>query len=309
MEELLKKELNTEKVVLLGSSSGGCINDAKTYDTDQGKVFVKTNTKSGSRKMFDGEYASLVAIDKVGIVKVPKPYKVIDLPEGGAIFVMENLDLSQGLSKFAPQLGQQLASLHLHNSKTRQAIAKAEGHIGKTDNLTYIDKYGFDVPTCCGFIEQCNTWNSDWISFYSNKLESQVKLAESQYGDREVRELWNTLNPNIHKLFTNVDLEPALLHGDLWSGNAAENSEGPVVYDPASFYGHSEYDLAISCMFGGFGQDFFTAYHKVIPKAEGFKLRLDLYKLFHYLNHWNHFGGGYKNSSVNILKSLVKATR
>ena len=59
-----------------------------------------------------------------------------------------------------------------------------------------------------------------------------------------------------------------------------------VIFDAASFYGHSEYDLGIAKMFGGFGQAFFTAYHHVIPKAPGFDQRNELYQLFHYLNHW-----------------------
>ena len=59
-----------------------------------------------------------------------------------------------------------------------------------------------------------------------------------------------------------------------------------VIFDPASFYGHSEYDLAIAKMFGGFSSSFFDCYHKVIPQSAGFRKRTDLYKLFHYLNHW-----------------------
>ena len=59
-----------------------------------------------------------------------------------------------------------------------------------------------------------------------------------------------------------------------------------VIFDPASFYGHSEYDLAISKMFGGFASSFFDSYHKLVPQDGGFRRRLELYKLFHYLNHW-----------------------
>lgn len=61
----------------------------------------------------------------------------------------------------------------------------------------------------------------------------------------------------------------------------------PVVYDPASFYGHHEYELGIASMFGGFSRDFYDAYHSLIPKAPGFSTRLKLYSLFHYLNHWS----------------------
>lgn len=59
-----------------------------------------------------------------------------------------------------------------------------------------------------------------------------------------------------------------------------------VIFDPATFYGHSEFDLAIAKMFGGFSRAFFDAYHKIIPKTPGFEVRHQLYQLFHYLNHW-----------------------
>ena len=148
-----------------------------------------------------------------------------------------------------------------------------------------------------------------------------------QYGDRELRELWPQLQRRIPGFFAELEIEPALLHGDLWSGNAAENEEGPgrsinscrthtvrcklrafahkkgtnffdykfnknfflsfsVIFDPASFYGHHEFDLAIAGMFGGFTSKFYDAYHHLIPKAPGFPTRHKLYVLFHYINHW-----------------------
>lgn len=103
-----------------------------------------------------------------------------------------------------------------------------------------------------------------------------------------------------------MDVVPALLHGDLWSGNVAEYSTGPVIFDPASFYGHAEFELGIAGLFGGFGKHFYSAYHEKIPKAPGFEKRHQLYQLFHYLNHWNHFGTGYRGSALRIMKELSK---
>ncbi|MFH4983700.1 hypothetical protein AB6A40_010409, partial [Gnathostoma spinigerum] len=80
--------------------------------------------------------------------------------------------------------------------------------------------------------------------------------------------------------------------------------DGPVIFDPASFYGHSEFEMGILTMFGGFSQDFFTAYHSLIPKSEGFAERVRLYELFHHFNHWNHFGRGYRGGTISIMKSL-----
>ena len=33
--------------------------------------------------------------------------------------------------------------------------------------------------------------------------------------------------PKLPRFFDGVDVKPAILHGDLWGGNASENSEGP----------------------------------------------------------------------------------
>lgn len=179
--------------------------------------------------------------------------------------------------------------------------------------------------------------------------------------------MWQQLQRYIPAMFRDVTVEPSLLHGDLWSGNAGEMDNQPgntsssrscstchvycvcmslssVAYDPASFYGHHEFDLAITTMFGGFSRDFYTAYHSLIPQAPGFAARSKLYLLFHYLNHWlvslthtthtrqpslsesvwvylhhiilpiesmfllchrNHFGSGYRSQSIEIMKKLV----
>lgn len=103
-----------------------------------------------------------------------------------------------------------------------------------------------------------------------------------------------------------MEIFPALMHGDLWGGNVAECAEGPVIFDPASFYGHTEYELGISKLFGGFNSSFYSAYHDKIPQAPGFEKRNQLYQLFHNLNHWNHFGSGYRGSTVRIMKNLLK---
>ncbi|MGH0172698.1 UNVERIFIED_CONTAM: hypothetical protein FKN15_063960 [Acipenser sinensis] len=187
--------------------------------------------------MFDGEKASLEAILQTNTIKAPKPVKVIDLsPGGGAVFVMEHLDM-RSINRHSAMLGEQLADLHLHNQSLKEKLDKGEQTVD---------------------------------------------------------------------LFRDVEIIPALLHGDLWGGNVAENEAGPLVFDPASYYGHSEFELAIAGMFGGFGGSFYSAYHKKIPKAPGFEKRLKLYQLFHYLNHWNHFGTGYRGSSLNIMRNLVK---
>ncbi|XP_059892101.1 ketosamine-3-kinase isoform X2 [Gadus macrocephalus] len=309
MEAMLKKELGTSMLKYTGYSGGGCISEGQSYDTDNGRVFVKINHKSQAKRMFDGEMASLDAILQTETIKVPKPVKVIELDTGGSAFVMEHLDM-KGLTKYSTQLGEKLANLHLHNKRSLDKQMREQQTVGKGAGLSempLVEKYGFHVATCCGYLPQENEWQHDWVTFYSrHRLQHQLNMVEKSCGDREARELWSHLQLKIPQLFTQVEVVPALLHGDLWGGNVAQTTEGPVIFDPASFYGHTEYELGIMAMFGGFSSSFYSAYHENVPKAPGFTQRNQLYQLFHNLNHWNHFGGGYKGSSLRIMKDLVK---
>ncbi|XP_044234680.1 fructosamine-3-kinase isoform X2 [Ursus arctos] len=323
MEQLLRAELRTATLRAFGSPGAGCISEGRAYDTDAGPVFVK------ARQMFEGEMASLEALQTTGLVRVPRPIKVIDLPGGGAAFVMEHLKMrslsrafvllvviswcSGGLSSFlsqASKLGDQMADLHLYNQKLRDKSKAEENTVGRRAEGAepqYVTKFGFHTVTCCGFIPQVNEWQDDWPTFFArHRLQAQLDLIEKDYADREARELWSQLQVKIPDLFCGLEIVPALLHGDLWSGNVAEDDSGPVIYDPASFYGHSEFELAIALMFGGFPRSFFTAYHRKIPKAPGFDRRLLLYQLFNYLNHWNHFGQGYRSPSLGTMRKLLK---
>lgn len=126
METLLKRELGCNSVKATGHSGGGCISQGQSYDTDKGRVFVKVNSKSEAKRMFDGEMASLTAILKTGTVKVPKPIKVLDAPGGGSMLVMEHLDMHH-LSSHAAKLGSQLADLHLENKKLGERLLKEAG--------------------------------------------------------------------------------------------------------------------------------------------------------------------------------------
>ncbi|ROL53087.1 Ketosamine-3-kinase [Anabarilius grahami] len=309
MEALLKRELGTSVLKSTGHSGGGCISEGQSFDTDTGRVFVKINHKSEARRMFVGEMASLEAILSTNTVKVPRPVKVLDLERSGALLVMEHVDM-RSLNKYSSKLGEQLADLHLYNKRQIEQQNKEQQTVGKGSGQSEVEianRFGFHVNTCCGYIPQVNDWQDDWVSFHSQqRLQHQLGLVEQSYGDREARELWAKLQLKIPQLFTDIEVVPALLHGDLWGGNVAECSDGPIIFDPASFYGHSEFELAISGIFGGFGSSFYNAYHEKIPKTAGFAERQQLYQLFHYLNHWNHFGQSYRGSSLRIMKDLTK---
>ena len=95
---------------------------------------------------------------------------------------------------------------------------------------------------------------------------------------------------------------PSLLHGDMWGGNHLIGPDGKaVLIDPAAYVGHAEADIAMTEMFSPLPRDFYRGYHEKIPEDAGYRDRCDLYNLYHYLNHFNLFGGGYLQSAMRII--------
>ncbi|MPC79387.1 Fructosamine-3-kinase [Portunus trituberculatus] len=129
--------------------------------------------------MFDGEYEGLKAIQATGTVRVPTPHLALDNPAGGAVLVMEYLDM-HGLHRKAGQLGTQLARLHLHNTAARDTAAASRVGAGTT---TCVEQFGFHINTCCGYISQDNTWADDWLVFYSRKLDFQLNLIQKEVSE------------------------------------------------------------------------------------------------------------------------------
>ncbi|CAK8684793.1 unnamed protein product [Clavelina lepadiformis] len=249
-------------------------------------------------RMYEGERASLEKLHETNIIKVPKPIKIFSRGEK-SFFVMEYLAINS-LQKQAACLGKKLAQLHIHNEKLQALSSRNGSFVGRSSQ--YIQKFGFDVTTCCGFLPMNNEWEDDWLTFYArNRLQPQIDRVISTYQDRNVLSLWPELERVLPKFFPRqLKITPALLHGDFWVGNTGETGSEPCVVDPASTYGHSEFDLALP----PFPTEFHTAYHKVIPKQPGFDKRHKIYILFYMLNRWNHLGSGYGPTAVAKMREI-----
>jgi len=98
---------------------------------------------------------------------------------------------------------------------------------------------------------------------------------------------------------------PSLLHGDLWSGNIISGINGPVFIDTSCYYGHSEADLALTYMFGGFSNDFYRSYEVYSPLESGSEQRKPIYMLYHYLNHLNIFGRSYHPGVLSCTNQIL----
>lgn len=98
----------------------------------------------------------------------------------------------------------------------------------------------------------------------------------------------------------------SLLHGDLWGGNQAQDTQGnPVIFDPAVYYGDREADIAMTELFGGFSTSFYTAYNACFEMDKGYKVRKRLYNLYHILNHYNLFGASYQGQAASTTRRLL----
>lgn len=185
--------------------------------------------------------------------------------------------------------------------------------------------FGFPSTTCCGDTPQDNSYKENWADFYAeNRLRFILQRGEKAQGtDKEFHNLIEATSSKVVPRLIGTDnlnngkgIMPVVVHGDLWSGNASvgiigskEGEPEDVLYDPSAFYAHSEFELGIMRMFGGFGGGFLKEYHDFCPKTEPVdehEDRVKLYELYHHLNHWAMFGGSYKSSAASIMKDLVK---
>jgi len=275
-------------------------------DGTEKHFFVKTASGGDAETMFRGEHASLNAIHDAVPNFCPRSYAHGRMSSGSKSFLVTDfLDLgSRAAGGSGESIASKLAKLH-----TTEAPIP-EGHDRPM--------FGFPVSTCCGDTPQDNSFKETWAEFYAeNRLRSISRAAARNHGpDAEVEAaVEKTASKVVPRLIGAVkDIKPVIIHGDLWSGNHSRGQIGgkggteEVVFDPSSVYGHSEYELGIMNMFGGFGSAFFKEYHSLVPKAEPkeeYEDRVALYELYHHLNHFAIFGGGYRSGAMSIMKRLI----
>ncbi len=285
IEHWLLEEVGIEIVPGSGRSvSGGCIHSARLFERpDGGTIFVKSN-QPDALAMFEAERDGLEALAASDSIRVPHPIAVGTTGDK-AFFAMEGLEMRSRADAIAQdRMGKAIATLH----RTRSA----EG------------RFGFDTDNFIGATPQKNGWSDSWADFFTDqRLGFQFQLAEKKgrtYSDAQL---------GLKKIRTHLatlPIEPALLHGDLWGGNASFDETGsPVIFDPAVYYGDGETDIAFTRMFGGFGTAFYEAYRRIHPAPE--PIRESIYNLYHLLNHFNLFGGGYGNQAERALGEIVRS--
>jgi len=260
---------------------GGCINEVNKISDGKTSYFVKTNHISHG-DMFAAEAEALLEMAESNTVKVPEPVCFGD--DGKSCFlILEYLDLhgSSNMEEF----GRQFAAMHKCTNK----------------------QFGWHRNNTIGSTPQINTRYENWIEFWrENRLGYQLDLAASNGYGGDLQSLGEKLMADFPKLFESYKPEISMLHGDLWGGNAAALSDGTaVIYDPAFYYGDREADLAMTQLFGSFGQSFYSAYNEAWPLDDGFRTRKIFYNLYHIINHLNLFGTGYLGQAISMTEHVL----
>ncbi|MEL7587089.1 MAG: fructosamine kinase family protein [Prolixibacteraceae bacterium] len=293
MEEEFGKYLQKELDVLFGNSfriqgserlGGGCISNAAKLITTDGQFFLKWH-RSAAPDLFVREAEGLCHLKKAAQGKLIIPQVILAAEAGKypGFIVLELLDTgpSQGQEE---QLGTGLAVLHRYNGT----------------------RFGFDHDNYCGATPQKNEWKTNWIDFFAtNRLiylldliqgKARFELAERKVFDRLIHELPRLLP---------ASSMPSLIHGDLWSGNYLYTGRGPALIDPAACYADREMELSMMSLFGGFSAVTWQAYQHAYPLDAGWADRIQIYQIYHLLNHYYLFGGSYGRQALAVAKKFA----
>ncbi|MGM0946507.1 MAG: fructosamine kinase family protein [Bacteroidota bacterium] len=259
--------------------AAGSHNQGIRLETPEGSFFLKINFDH-ERDILKKEAAGLDLLRNSTFLQVPD---VVGFGRVGDYnyLLMEFIQKRRQNSNYWENLGIGLAHLH----------------------LTQQSQFGLEEDNFIASLNQRNLPTDKWLDFFVEyRLEPLIGKA---YFDRLVPldflKRFQEIYPKLNGIFPEEN--PALLHGDLWSGNVICNEDGqPALIDPAVYFGHREMDLAFSRLFGGFDQEFYEAYESAFPLAPGFESRMGIYNLYPLLVHLNLFGSAYLPGIERILK-------
>ena len=262
---------------------GGDIHNAWRIEFSNKKLFLKRNIRN--KKFLEFEKYCLQNLRKYinqENLVIPEviAYKNIKNIE---ILLIEWIDMHNFDQK---KLGKGLGELHLKSAESNPKM------------------FGFPVEGFIGTTDQKKGLEDNWIDCFLNlRIIPQLLSLKSRILDEEII---NKVKEKIQSELLNHKPINALVHGDLWSGNAGIDKNGKgVIFDPASWWADNEVDIAMTKLFGGFRKEFYEEYHRIFPIKNGFEKRIIIYNFYHILNHANMFGGGYLNQVEDYVKEIL----
>lgn len=275
LEQWLEQEEGTQIVARQTLSGGDICRSELIITADQRRFCVKKKT-AAPEDFFIAEAEGLMALRHSGKLRVPHVYAVEK-----TFIALEYIPPGNQTADYWSELGAQLALQH-------------------SDPCPH---FGFTRNNYCGHTLQPNPRCDNGYEFFVHHrllYQGQLAVENGLLQTEELRRLEN-LCARLPELIP--EQEPALLHGDLWSGNIHSDVQNrPVLIDPACYWGWPEADLAMTRLFGGFDPLFYHSYQEVFPFAPGWEERIPIYNLYHLLNHLNLFGSSYHSQVVRVLR-------
>jgi protein-ribulosamine 3-kinase len=279
----LREAIAAETGMRLAERPDGAADGARLrWSVATGALFVKL-AEAADLGAFEAEAAGLQELAAANAIRVPVVAGT-GVHADHAFIALEWLDLEPPTSECEARLGTALAMQHRVTAAT----------------------FGWHRENTLGRSPQDNSPDADWPRFFATRrLAPQLAAAARNGAGRELIDPGLELCSLVDLLFTSYRPLPSLLHGDLWAGNRGAVGSEPVVFDPAVYYGDRETDLAMTRLFGGFGAAFYAAYQSAWPLDQAAGTRRTLYNLYHVLNHWNLFRGGYAAQALAMTRSLL----
>jgi protein-ribulosamine 3-kinase len=278
--ETFGQEIEVDSFQFMG---GGCINNSLKINTIKGDFFLKWNESPDALQMFETEAKGLQLLTDTQSIRIPKLLGY-GRNEAKAYLLLEFITPYFRNDHYWKKLGESLATLHQH---------------------TY-SKFGLHFNNFIGSLPQSNEFFDDWVEFFiDRRLRVQAGLA--YYNGLVNKDFLSKMEKLYLKLPHLLPKEkPALLHGDLWSGNVIQDEKGePCLIDPAVYYGNREIEIAFTSLFGGFDDEFYQVYHSNFPLEKGFEQRIGIYHLYPLLIHVNLFGTSYLSGVERILNRFI----
>ncbi len=266
------------RIAHLGPLSGGCVGEVHRADLADGRAFVVKVDRAASPVLAREGWMLRYLAEHT---RLPAPRVVYSDP---ALLVMTFLPGSSSFDR---------------DSEVHAAELLADLH-GVT-----APAYGLEVDTLIGGLHQPNPWTERWLDFFrDHRLRYMARVAyEAGRLPAETLRRVEKLAGRLEDWLEEPD-RPALIHGDVWSGNVlARNGRITGFLDPAIYYADPEMELAFITLFHTFGDAFFRRYDELHGIRPGFwEVRRDLYNLYPLLVHVRLFGGGYVGSVQRILR-------
>ncbi|MGF1510849.1 MAG: fructosamine kinase family protein [Myxococcota bacterium] len=278
-EHLLRRCGLSERVLSVQKLSGGDISQAFLVHTQHGPLFAKVNHEVGLS--FEPEALSLRLMAEVcHILRIPEVLGLCSTTEEGpGALVLSYVERGPTGGDFEVSLAEGLAEMH-------RATAPS---------------FGFPCETYCGATIQPNPWTDSWSTFFvEHRLRHHASLMMSRGRIAHTR-VFDQIEPDLPEPGT-----PALIHGDLWSGNIMADMNGrPVLIDPAAYYGCPEAELGMLTWLGGRSETFYRTYGEACGLPSDWRQRNPLYQLVHVMNHATLFGGSYVDQAIRLAQRLT----